>query len=182
MTQSAAQSNNHGRQPLPGLPDEPLTSEQHLDAIRCVQDRADQRVQLGTQLFKAAEAHTNHYKQLLGDIKTEQQSLREQVDSDVASSLKSYDKWIGDIDEGFGDAMGQLENKINRLQDDWQKTQARIELMMGRSQEMLSQSQSAISQTEKTLDLQTQAVDDAVEQARKSADFVTTSHEKENEK
>ena len=125
--------------PLPGLPSGPLSAQQQLEALRRVQGQAEQRVQLGMQLFKAAEAHTEQKQNLADELREEQKHLREKVQEEVASSLRSYDQWVGRIDDGFTKAMNDLDQRLERLRSEWTDTQGRIEQMMKRSEALLEQ-------------------------------------------
>lgn len=129
---------------LPGLPRQPLTAAQQLEALRRVQSQAEQRIKLGTQLFKAAEAHATQQKALIDELRQEQQRLRVEVQEDVARSLQSYDQWVGRIDENFTRAMRSLEAKINRLESQWTQTLDRMETMMARAEKLLEQSRAML--------------------------------------
>ena len=123
--------------PLPGLPTGTLTAQQQLEALRRVQEQAEQRVQLGMRLFKAADAATGHQQELVTEIRDDQQRLRDRVEQDVARSLHTYDQWIGDVGDGFHASLKKLEGRIDELQSQWQQTQKRIEGMMNRSEAFL---------------------------------------------
>ncbi len=115
----------------------PLTPQQQMEAIQRVQAQAEQRVELGLKLFKAAQTQTDAHKDVIAKIKTEQQELRDEVHRDVAQSLHSYDQWVGQIDETFTRSIEALEEKIEKLQATWTHTQQRIETMIQRSSQML---------------------------------------------
>ena len=117
----------------------PLSARQQLEAVRCVQNQAEQRVQLGLKLFKAAEAHTIKYQNLVEQVRYEQQQLREKLEQDVARSLHTYDQWIGEVDEGVPEALKALGVRIDKLQNEWSGTQQRIEQIMSRSESLLDQ-------------------------------------------
>ena len=135
---------------LPGVPKGPLTPEQQLQAIARAQSQAEQRIKLGLQLFKAAEAHTDNQQNLLAQVKQEHQKLREAVNDDVAKSLHAYDQWVAKIDEDFTDSLQKLEQRIDGLQSQWHETQKKIETMMRRSETMLDQSRVMIEKTAAT--------------------------------
>jgi flagellar biosynthesis chaperone FliJ len=109
-----------------------------------VQAQAEQRVHLGAQLFKAAEAHTSQYRDSLSQVKADQDKLRSEVQEDVSRSLHSYDQWIGQMEEDFTSAITSLEAKMDKLQSDWASAQQRIERMMKRSEAMLDQSRTLL--------------------------------------
>ncbi|MEE9212814.1 MAG: hypothetical protein V3U29_09190 [Phycisphaeraceae bacterium] len=124
---------------LPGVPRGPLSPQQQLEALKRVQAQAEQRVKLGLQLFKAAEAHTMHQQNVLQQVRAEQGRLRGQLQHDVARSLQAYDQWVGQIDESFTKAIQALDEKVGKLQSDWRQTQRRIESTMRRSEALLDQ-------------------------------------------
>jgi len=126
-------------QALPGLPKKRLTPEQQLDALKKVQARADHRAKLGAQFFKAAEAHLTHHQDWLEQIKKSQNELRQELQDDVAKSLRSYDQWMGKMDQDFTQSLERLEARIDELQTQWSQAQEKIESMMRRSEAMLDQ-------------------------------------------
>lgn len=137
---------------LPGLPKASLTAQQQLEALQRVQTQAEQRVLLGVQLFKAAEARTSQYRQALDEVKVEQEKLRSEVQEDVTRSLHTYDQWIGQMEDDFTSKIQSLEAKMAKLQSDWTKTQQRIEGMMKRSEAMLDQSRVLLEATPASAD------------------------------
>jgi len=128
----------------PGLPREPLTPEKQLKALRLVQDQAEQRVNLGMQLFKAAQAHTAHQQELIEEVKTHQEQMRHEMQNDIASSLHTYDQWMATFDENFTRKLQQLEEKLDQkidaLNGNWESTQKRILEMVRRTEALLDQS------------------------------------------
>jgi len=130
---------------LPGLP-RTLSVEEQLDALRRVQSQAEQRVKLGVQLFKAAEARTEEHRDILAQMKAEQDKLRDELQGDVSRSLHSYDQWLGKMDEDFTGAITQLEAKIEKMQAEWTQAQERIESMVRRSEAMLDQARCLLEQ------------------------------------
>ncbi len=126
---------------------QPLTPEQQLDALKRVQSQADQRVKLGMQLFKAAEARLSNQHDMVKQIKTLQKQLREQVNEDVARSLHAYDQWIGQIDESFTTAIRKLEEKIDAVQANMTKSETRIQGMLQRAEALLDQSRCLTDQS-----------------------------------
>jgi hypothetical protein len=130
---------------ITALPKGPLTPQQQLEAAQRVHAQAEHRVQLGLQLFKAAEARVVGQQAQLDQIKAEQDALRQRVETDVASSLHAYDQWVGQMDENFTRAIRGLEDRVDQLQQQWSATQTRLEEMMKRSQVMLDQSRAMLS-------------------------------------
>lgn len=135
---------------LPGFGRQPLTPQQQIDALKRVQSQAEQRVKLGMQLFKAAEARISHQQDVLGQVKTLQEQLREQVNQDVAKSLHSYDQWLGRIDESFTTAIRKLNEKVDALQADMTQNESRIQNMLARAETLLDQSRCMIEQPPQT--------------------------------
>ena len=125
--------------PPPGLPSGPLSAQQQLDALRRAQTQADQRVQLGMQLFKATEAQTEQQQSLADELRREQTQLREKVQQDVSRSLRSYDQWVGRMDDGFAEAMHNFDERLEKLRNEWSNAQRRIDQMMKRSEALLEQ-------------------------------------------
>lgn len=130
---------------LASVPRRPLTAEQQLAAVSKVQQQADHRIKLGQQLFKAAEARLSQHQDLLDQVRTEQQSLREQVQGDVAKSLQTYDQWMGRIDEGFTNAITQLNSRMEQAEQE-------IAASRDTMQQMLAQVDAMVRQTQRLLD------------------------------
>lgn len=63
-----------------GLPGGELSEEQRADALRRVQSQAENRVKLGMQLFKSAEARLTAQADLARAVRSEQAQLGERVD------------------------------------------------------------------------------------------------------
>jgi len=152
---------------LTSLNRQPLTPQQQMEALKRVQGQAEQRVKLGMQLFKAAEARLSNHTDVLQQIKVLQDQLREQVNDDVAKSLHSYDQWIGQIDESFTNAIRQLEQKIDAVQANVVKSEGRIQEMLTRAEAMLDQSRylvekQSLNQPQAPAQSQSQALPPAV--------------------
>lgn len=133
-------------EPLP-LPKARLTPDEQLAALQRVQDQAEHRIRLGTQLFKAAEAYTSQHRQLFDQIKSEHETLREQMRDDIARSFRQYDQWIANMDEQLTNSLRQLEDRMAKLQDQWSHTQKRIDDMLRRSEALLDQSRDLLDLT-----------------------------------
>ncbi len=125
---------------------QPLTPEQQMQALKRVQAQAEQRVKLGMQLFKAAEARLSSQTDVLQQIKSLQKQLKDEVNQDVAQTLHQYDQWIGQIDESFTTAIRKLEEKIDAVQSNLESSEARIQQMLERAEAMLDQSRTLIEQ------------------------------------
>ncbi len=125
--------------PAVGATSRPLTPGEQLDAIRKVQAQAEQRVKLGMQLFKAAEAHVSTHREAIDQVRREQAQLQQRVQEDVAKSLQQYDQWLGRIDEGFTRSLQKLEQRLDEMQQQWQASQGQLEAMVRRSEALLDQ-------------------------------------------
>lgn len=153
MSRAPSTKNDPGLSGLSGLPGmsgltgfnrQPLTPEQQMQALKRVQAQAEQRVKLGMQLFKAAEARLSSQTDIVQQIKTLQKQLREQVNNDVAQSLHQYDQWIGQIDESFTTAIRKLEEKVDAVQANISKSEARMRDMLDRAEALLDQSRNLL--------------------------------------
>lgn len=143
MSQSTPPLRLTENETLPGLPRGPLSATQQMDALRRVQAQAEQRVKLGVQLFKAAEAHAAQHQKALDEVRAEQRQLHEELKRDMTSSLHTYDQWISKIDQDLSASVKGLEKKITDLQSQWDQTHKRIEAMLKRSEAMLDQARYA---------------------------------------
>lgn len=117
-----------------------MTPEQQLEAVRRAQSRVEQRVKLGVQLFRSAEAQLTQQQDLLADAKQEQADLRAQLEADVTRSLRAYDQWLGRMDDRMTSALESLEQRLERLHTQWQETERRLEQMAERAERLLTQS------------------------------------------
>ncbi|MEO0966615.1 MAG: hypothetical protein AAFY08_16060 [Planctomycetota bacterium] len=74
-----------------GLPSAELSEEQRLDALRRVQSQAENRVKLGMQLFKSAEARLSAQADLARSLRTEHAQLGERVDQRLDALAERVD-------------------------------------------------------------------------------------------
>jgi len=119
--------------PVPGKRP-PLTPEQRLEALRRVQAQAEQRIALGKQLFKAAEARMRGESDVLSQVRKEQAGLREQLHREFTESLHSYDQWLGQMDENFTIAIRALEEKIDAVAAQVESDRHRAERLLHRAE------------------------------------------------
>lgn len=124
---------------IAGAPRGPLTPAQQLEALRRVQAQAEQRVKLGVQLFKAAEARLGQHQDVLAEARAEGEKLREQIQTDVAKSLQQYDQWIGGLDEQFTRMIRELFERVEKLEGQVAKSQGSIETLIKRAEALLDQ-------------------------------------------
>lgn len=132
---------------LPGLPRQPLTPEQKLDALRRVQAQAEQRVKLGQQLFKAAEARVTAHRGLMDQVRQEQDKLRAEVQEDVARSLQSYDQFMGQLEERITLAMRSLEDRLDTLHAECAASESKVDQMLTRAEALLDQTRVLLNQS-----------------------------------
>ena len=126
---------------LAKMPRKPLTPEQQLAALDKVQQQATQRIKLGQQLFKAAEARLTQQQEVLEKIRNQQQDLRDQVQQDVAKSLQTSDQWMGKIDESFTTAIRDLTGRLDRIETEQQSTREEMQAMLARASALMEQTQ-----------------------------------------
>ena len=103
-----------------------------------MQAQAEQRIALGKQLFKAAEARIQAESDVLGQVRKEQAGLREQLHREFTESLHSYDQWLGQMDENFTVAIRALEEKIDAVAAQVESDRHRAEQMLHRAEAMLA--------------------------------------------
>jgi len=146
-------STSAGPAALPDLPTKPLTPEQQAEAITRVQEQAEQRVRLGTQLFKAAEATIAEHVAAVSKARQEHHDLKETIQQDVAKSLLSYDQWLGQIDEAFTRSVKKIEDRVDALEqgclameEAWHNTEQRLETVMNRAEAMVDASRDMLQQ------------------------------------
>ncbi|MBI1336304.1 MAG: hypothetical protein GC164_05010 [Phycisphaera sp.] len=132
-------------QDLPGLPRGPLSPAQQLDALKRVKDQAEQRVKVGMQLFRAAEAHTTQYQHAINEIKVEQQALREEIQRDMTQTLRSYDQWVHQIEGRVNDRVQQLDERLEQVEQRWAEMEERIMLLVRRAETLFDQSRIMLS-------------------------------------
>lgn len=154
------------RRPLPGLPQTALTPEQQLESLRRIQNQAEQRVKLGTQLFKAAEARVCQHQALLETLRAEQAEFRTKFSQDMIKSLQTYDQWVGQIEETLTDTLQGLEAKLDKLTAEWTGRHQHVETIADRAEALLNQTQELLQSTQSKLLRQTAAVREALVQRR----------------
>lgn len=126
---------------LAKMPRKPLTPEEQLAALDKVQSQATQRIKLGQQLFKAAEARLTQHQEVLDHIRNQQQELRDQVQADVAKSLQSYDQWMGQLDESFTGAIRELNDRLVKVEQQQQASRDEMQSMVARATALMEQTQ-----------------------------------------
>ncbi|MEM1355346.1 MAG: hypothetical protein AAGC44_02755 [Planctomycetota bacterium] len=129
------------------MPRKPLTPDQQLAALDKVQSQATQRIKLGQQLFKAAEARLTQHQEILDKIRNQQQDLREQVQEDVAKSLQTYDQWMGKIDEGFTGSIRDLTERLDQLEAEQRAGREEMQSMVARATALMEQTQQLLMES-----------------------------------
>jgi hypothetical protein len=139
-------------QPTPDLePHATVTRQQEMEALRRVQAQAEQRVQLGLKLFRAAETQVFSYQHLLDRVKSHQQELRQRVKQDMADSLRQYDTRVGDVEDKVTSTLAQLEQRMSQLNHDWSEARQRLEAMMRRTEALLEHSRMLLEAADQRL-------------------------------
>ncbi|MEX2213709.1 MAG: hypothetical protein WD768_06255 [Phycisphaeraceae bacterium] len=133
---------------------------QKLDALRQVQSQAEHRVKIGTQLLKAAEAHTQHTRSYVEEVRAEQNELREKLEKDVAAALHQYDQWVGTIDENLTRRLEKIEHRLDAVELHWIELESRVSKLMKRSEALMDRSQAII---EVVAELEDEEVPDEME-------------------
>ncbi|QQE11995.1 hypothetical protein JD969_00530 [Planctomycetota bacterium] len=118
----------------------PMNKNEQAEALKKAQ-QAEKRIQLGMELLKASESRLSAQTQMLNQVRSEQKALREQIQEDVASSLQSYDQWLGQIDESFSKAIQLLEEKVDAVVGMWEKKESKLDGMIQRFERLFEQNQ-----------------------------------------
>ncbi len=117
----------------------PLTAQEQLEALRRVKAQAEARLKLGVKLFQAAEAHTTQYRELVEQVRSDQEKFREQWGEEVARSLRSYDQWIGRLDETFQAALSAMGQRIDAMEARWSEALEKMDRAARRAESMFEQ-------------------------------------------
>ncbi len=118
-----------------------LTPEQKLEALARVQAQAEQRIALGKQLFKAAEARIRAESDVIKQVRKENEVLKDQLHREFTESLHSYDQWVGQIDESFTTAIRALEEKIDAVAEQSAADRKQVVSLVARAEALLAQAQ-----------------------------------------
>ena len=115
-----------------------------LEALRQIQSQAEHRVKIGAQLLKAAEAHTQHTRSYLEEVRAEQNEMREKLEKDVAAALHQYDQWVGTIDENLTRRIEKMEARLDAIELHWQEVEERVLKLVRRSEVLMDKSRAII--------------------------------------
>ena len=157
------------KQPPPALPSllrASLTPLQQSKAVQQARSGAEQRVRLGLNLFKAAEARLAHQKNLLEQVRVENQALHQQITKDVTKTLQQYDHWLGRIDERFTSAIRGIEQRVEDIEQRWVKAEVKFEQMLTQTQELLERSCQNLARIEEDGNCSEQSVDKVTAEAK----------------
>lgn len=121
-----------------------LSTNEKLTALKQVQAQAEQRIKLGTQLLKAAEAHTSQSQSVIDKVRSEQNHLRDKLEQDVTKALNHYDEWIGTTEESLTNRMDNVEHRLESLSQQWEESEQRLTRMIKRAEALFDQSRSML--------------------------------------
>lgn len=121
-----------------------LSTNEKLSALKQVQAQAEQRIKLGTQLLKAAEAHTSQSQSVIDKVRSEQNQLRDKLEQDVTKALNHYDEWIGTTEESLTNRMDNVERRLESLSHQWEESEQRLTRMIKRAEALFDQSRSML--------------------------------------
>lgn len=127
-----------GQPPPPGLPRDPLTPQQQADALRRIQAQAEERVRLGLQLLKATEGYTARQRQMIDQLRAEQEQLRQHLENDIAKTLQTYDQWMAKFDAKFTAVLQQMERRLDDLASRCDRTEQIAATLLQRVEQLLS--------------------------------------------
>lgn len=123
--------------PPPELPARPLSPTQHKQAVQLVDKASKQRLQLGAELLHAAQAQASRAKAVFDQVRAEQNTLKEELQNDLASSLQTYDQWMAQFDQRFTARLKSIEDRVDALSDQWSAVEQRIVALVGRAETLL---------------------------------------------
>lgn len=116
-----------------------LTPQQQLDALNRAQRQAEQRVRLGMQLFKSAEARLSAGQELVHQLREEQDALKAQMKEQVDKSIHSMTRDVDERTQSVEQRLDALTSKLEQAQHAWESSQQRVGEMMARCEAMLEQ-------------------------------------------
>lgn len=121
------------------------SAQEQLNAVRRLQAQAEQRIQLGRQLFKAAEAHLASQQNLLAQVRSEQEALAQAIQADVARSLRQYDQWMGQQQQDVEGRLREMERRLAEMIEQWLSTEKRVDSFVRRAEALLDQGRYLLS-------------------------------------
>ncbi len=120
------------------------TPRDKIQSLQQVQDQAEQRIKLGTQLLKAAEAHTSQGQSAIDKVRREQNQLRDKLEQDVTQALSHYDEWIAGVEESLTQRMEKVERRLASVLEQWESSEQRMTRMIKRAEALFDQSRSML--------------------------------------
>lgn len=114
-------------------------AQEQMNAARRLHAQAEQRIALGRQLFKAAEAHLANQQNLLAQVRAEQDALAQRMQADVARSLHEYDQWVGKQQQEVDERLQEMEQRLAEMIEQWQSVEQRVESFVRRAEALLDQ-------------------------------------------
>ena len=128
-----------------------LSPQQQLEALRRAQRQAEQRVRLGMQLFKAAEARLAAGQDVVGQVRREQDALRDEMHREREEETTNFNKRIAEVQQSTDTRLGAVERQLTKLQHEWSATQDRMGELVARCQAMLDQTRHLVGRAEQSL-------------------------------
>lgn len=116
-----------------------LTPQQQLDALNRAQRQAEQRVRLGMQLFKSAEARLGAGQELVHQLRAEQDELKAEMKQQIEQDLLNIKEHVTERTDSVEQRLEALSLKLQQAQEQWQGSQQRVGEMMARCEAMLEQ-------------------------------------------
>ena len=125
--------------PLAGLPRRKLTGAEMQIAAARVKEQTEQRVMLGKKLFTAAESHTKRTQEIINELKTDQEKFAKLLRGDVAKTLRSYDRWMGKLDEHVTEEVAKLNYRLGAMEVKWSQAEDRLKAITAENDSLISQ-------------------------------------------
>lgn len=133
------------------LPRGPLSPMQQLEALRRVQLQAEQKLKLGTQLFKAAQTTASQHLAVVEQLRREQSDLRERMREDLEQSLGRFELRLNHAENGLTQGLDKVNERLERLESEWGQMQLRMEAMAARADALLMQATDVLGQSAQML-------------------------------
>ena len=125
--------------PLAGLPRRKLTAAEMQIAAARVKEQTEQRVKLGSKLFSAAESHTVRTQKLINELKADQDKFAKLLRGDVAKTLRSYDRWMGKLDDHLTEEVAKLNHRLGAMEVKWSQAEDRLKKVTTENENLIKQ-------------------------------------------
>lgn len=133
-----------------------LSPKEALAALRRVQDQAEHRIKLGTQLLKAAEAQAGNNLTFVEQMRAEQDELRRRFERDLTRRIEDEYGRIGQrldaTETGVARRMDEVEKKLNEALASQQAMEQRVSRLLIRAEAMFDQSRLLLEKAHTRLD------------------------------